>query len=349
MEKPGIFPLRSALTQLIIFVTGFTILVLFRIWNYLIFHSTVELFAICISWAIFILVWNLRYYVKSDYLLFVGVSLVFVSCIDLLHTLAYKGMNVIPNADSNLPTQLWIAARYSESVYLLAAPIFLDKKLRLRIAMPVLVLVLAALLLSIFVWKVFPVCYVEGKGLTTFKIVSEFIISGIFVGAIVALFFKRSEFDTSTFMLLAGALAIKVLSEMSFTLYADVYGIFNMAGHFLKLASFYLIYYALVRTSIIEPYRSIFRDLVSSAEALRGEKSQLEEVLVKIKVLKGLLTMCASCKRVCDMGKWKNVDEYIKAHTDVEISHGICPDCAAKLYPDLAEQDAGKMDAGCDG
>ncbi len=59
----------------------------------------------------------------------------------------------------------------------------------------------------------------------------------------------------------------------------------------------------------------------------------LKEALNKISTLRGLLPICAACKKIRDdKGYWKHVETYISEHSDVDFSHGICPDCAKKLY-----------------
>ena len=62
----------------------------------------------------------------------------------------------------------------------------------------------------------------------------------------------------------------------------------------------------------------------------------LEEALTRVKTLSGLLPMCASCKKIRDdRGFWNQVENYISAHSAATFTHGICPECARKLYPDL--------------
>ncbi|MFH1213492.1 MAG: PAS domain S-box protein [Candidatus Neomarinimicrobiota bacterium] len=63
---------------------------------------------------------------------------------------------------------------------------------------------------------------------------------------------------------------------------------------------------------------------------------ELQEAINKINTLKGLLPICANCKKIRDdKGYWNNVETYIHSHADVEFTHGICPDCMKKLYPDF--------------
>lgn len=62
----------------------------------------------------------------------------------------------------------------------------------------------------------------------------------------------------------------------------------------------------------------------------------LQDALCKIKTLSGLLPICSYCKKVRDdKGYWKQIDAYIHENTEADISHGICPDCAEKYYPDM--------------
>jgi PAS domain S-box-containing protein len=62
----------------------------------------------------------------------------------------------------------------------------------------------------------------------------------------------------------------------------------------------------------------------------------LESALGTVKTLSGLLPICASCKKIRDeIGQWVEVEVYVRNHSEADFSHGICPECAAKLYPDL--------------
>jgi PAS domain S-box-containing protein len=64
----------------------------------------------------------------------------------------------------------------------------------------------------------------------------------------------------------------------------------------------------------------------------------LQKALAEVKQLSGFLPICASCKKIRDdKGYWKEVETYISDHSEAQFSHGICPDCARKLYPELFE------------
>lgn len=78
------------------------------------------------------------------------------------------------------------------------------------------------------------------------------------------------------------------------------------------------------------------------AERRRAEEqrekliAELREALAKVKTLSGLLPICASCKKIRDdQGYWHQVEVYVRDHSEADFSHGICPDCQKKLYPEL--------------
>jgi two-component system, response regulator PdtaR len=67
--------------------------------------------------------------------------------------------------------------------------------------------------------------------------------------------------------------------------------------------------------------------------------AQLEEALLQVKRLSGLLPICASCKKIRDnQGRWCQIEEYITTHSEAGFSHGICPQCARVLYPEYSKQ-----------
>lgn len=64
-----------------------------------------------------------------------------------------------------------------------------------------------------------------------------------------------------------------------------------------------------------------------------------EKALSEVRILSGMLPICASCKNVRDdQGYWKQIEEYLQTHSEAVFSHSICPDCAKNLYPELYEE-----------
>jgi len=437
------------------------------LWSYLLFHSLAEFFSVVIACGIFIVAINTRDFLDNNYLLYLGISYLFVGFVDTIHTLAYKGMGVFPGYDADLPTQLWIGARYLESLSLFIAPFFMHKKLKVLPLFIIYIIVVSSLLVSIFT-GFFPHCFLEGYGLTLFKKVSEYIISLILVFSLIFLVRLRHEFDHRVLIMLVWSIITTIFSELAFTLYVSVYGFSNFVGHILKILSFYLIYKALIETGLKKPYALLWLKTKKSEEMLRAERDKikqyldiagvilliigadekielinkkgcevlgckeeeiigknwfdsfipasireemrrifaqiisgeviphayvenpvltkegkerliawhntlirdergnvvaslssgeditekrqiekerealiekLEKALSQVKVLSGLLPICASCKKIRnDQGYWIQIETYLRDHSEAEFSHGLCPECKERLYPELTKK-----------
>ncbi len=245
------------------------------LYSYLLFHSLLELFNVLTASVIFVLAWHTRRIQDNRYLLFIGISCLSSGTLDLTHTLAYKGMGIFTGYSADLPTQLWIAFRYVASLSFLAAPLFVKRTFPAGKILAAYGLLTVVLLFAIFSGR-FPACFIEGSGLTTFKIVSEYIIAFFFLASLVLLLRQRKLFDRAVLRLMIAAALAAVLSELFFTHYVSVFGPANMIGHFFLLASTLCIYRAIVVTGVAEPSRLLFRDLKSSEEGLQKARDELE-------------------------------------------------------------------------
>jgi len=101
-----------------------------------------------------------------------------------------------------------------------------------------------------------------------------------------------------------------------------------------------------IEPEIIRSKASVFlelhrqRRLIEEQSALLAAKvAALQDALEQIKTLRGILPICSVCKKIRnDSGYWEQVEQYICEHSEAGFSHGICPDCLRKEYPDLAEE-----------
>jgi two-component system sensor histidine kinase VicK len=88
--------------------------------------------------------------------------------------------------------------------------------------------------------------------------------------------------------------------------------------------------------------KAVFNDMVEKRQQREQERERLigdlQEAIAKVKVLSGMLPICASCKNIRDdQGYWKQIESYIQEHSEAEFTHGLCPECAHKLYPEFAK------------
>lgn len=319
--------------------------------NYLLFHCLAEISSIVIAISFFLITWNSKKYLKNQYLLFIGIAYLFIAFLDLLHTLSYKGMPIFIDYDF-YANQIWIGARYMESITLVSAFYFLEKNRQIRpeVLVSIYTAVTVLLVLSIFYWKIFPVCFVEGSGLTPFKKISEYIICMILISGAWLLYRNKGRFEPNVFKLLFISIICTIISELAFTFYISNYGFSNLIGHYFKLFSFYLIYKSIIETCVQKPYELIFRELDSTIYSLNNEIKRrinaekdrekvikdLKNALAEVKTLSGLIPICSHCKKIRDdQGFWNQLEQYIAEHSDATLSHGICPDCIKKHYPDM--------------
>jgi PAS domain S-box-containing protein len=247
--------------------------------NYLLFHSIVELVSIVIAATVFIITFNSIRYIENAYLVMVGIASLFIGILDLLHTLSFKGMPIFTDYDY-YANQLWIAARYLESLTLLVSFFLLYTRRKVNPALVIAgyLIVTGLLVASILHFKVFPVCFIEGRGLTPFKVYSEYVICGILAASMFMLTKSRRFFSPSVYRLLMYSMMFAIGSEICFTIYVDNYGISNLVGHYFKLFAFLMIYRAIVATGIEEPYRLIFWELNQANHSLKKEVELRKEL-----------------------------------------------------------------------
>ena len=175
--KKWILPLAILLGCVVIFF-------LMNFYSFLLFHTFIEVFSVTVMFSVFAFFWLTRDRIENNFYLILGSGFLFIGIIDLFHTLSYKGMNIFEGFDANLPTQLWIAGRYLQLLTILLAIFTIKKKIHLKYVIFGYFVVTSVILITLFVFPIFPDCFIEGQGLTPFKKVSEYIISAGFIAAI---------------------------------------------------------------------------------------------------------------------------------------------------------------------
>ena len=240
------------------------VLVLISRFNYLLFHSLVEIAIISTGFITFAFTWHLRRF-ESGYLLIVGILLGFTAFIGAFHMLSFKGIGVFGN-DANLPTQLWIASRYQLSLFLLFASLFPRKKFDPKILLTTICISTLSLLALVFSGH-FPDCFIMGQGQTDFKINSEYIISLILIISMTLFWLNRKSYTAHVSLLIMAFFGFSILAELVFTSYLGVYDLSNMLGHIFQLISSYILYKAIVETGLEYPFDLMFKNLNEAVKA----------------------------------------------------------------------------------
>lgn len=243
--------------------------------NYNLFHSLADGASIVIAASAFTIIWNSRRSVDNKYFLYAGIGFLFFALLDLMHLLGNKDMGVFPGY-GNLGPTFYIAGRYVLSVSLLIAPLFINRKLNTSLIFALYSLTTSLILLSVFYWNVFPACFIEGTGLTPFKVVSDYVICLILLASIGLLLINRRSFDSKVLRTIVFSTILFIATGLTFTLYTDPFGVTNMVGHLFQIASFYLVYLAFIETSVTKPQDILFRRLKQSEEQLNLNVQQLD-------------------------------------------------------------------------
>lgn len=145
--------------------------------------------------------------------------------------------------------------------------------------------------------------------------------------------------------LLAGAVATQVADRWAFKLYMSAMLGPALVGILLVRHSRYeetMIPLMLVFAAFMwSAHGHAYQTLVDGLRAVENQEILLHELqtaLAEVRTLRGLIKICAECKRVLtDEGSWEQFESYVRGHTDVEFSHGICPDCARKVWSATSE------------
>lgn len=253
-------------------------------YSFLLFHTLVESIRIFVLGGMFVLAWHSRRWSGNAFLSVIGIAAVFIAGLELLHTLGYKGVGILKGFDANLPTQLWIAFRYLESLSFLLAAGVAHRRVNGRVLIGGYAAITAVLIAAVLT-GVFPDCYVEEQGLTAFKIGSEYVIAGIFVASLLVLYGQRSHFDNAVLATIMASIVLGILAELAFTQYVSVFGAANEYGHYLLLASAYFLYRAVLVTGIVAPYDLLFRNLKQKEAELESKVIERTAALRKSQAL----------------------------------------------------------------
>jgi signal transduction histidine kinase len=239
-------------------------------YDYLLFHGFAEMFSIAVASTVFLFSWSSRGYTANRPFVMLGIGYLFVAVLDLLHTLSYQGMTVLPFGQ-DYATKLWVAARGLQALVTLAFVLLtvLHRTVPHWLAFSACGAVAAAAVVSIFWWNIFPLCFVEGQGVTPFKKASEYVICAVLAISILLLWRNSSSIGRQERNLLIAAFGFNIASELVFTMYASAYGYQNLIGHYLKIGSFFLAYQALFASEVRRRIRLI--------EELETSKARLEK------------------------------------------------------------------------
>lgn len=312
-------------------------------------HFFAILFQAIISFCVFVFAWNSRKMVDGNFLCFIGTAFLFVGLVHIGHLICLKWILTVEETTAsgsllplrslpagearalNYAAQLWFLARYVESASFALSFLFLRIKVSRTLYFTLYASVAALLLLTLFEWHTFPVCFTATDGFTSFNSWSHLVISLIYAGALFLLFGYRRYFEKKMFHLLAAALLIAALTEFGFLWKGIHYDSSYPIADLLKCLSVYLIYRAIISTGFARPAEIPLRDLKHGQLTLARERDKLFSIL---DLLPAFIYIQAEANTISYANRrFKDIFGDIDGRRCHEIFHGYhtaCNNCPAK-------------------
>ena len=249
--------------------------------NFLVYHTISELISVMITFLI--LITSLYHYElnKSNKLIILGIAFGFVSCFDLMHLFTYKGMGILADNNAwNTSTQLDIVGRFIESLSFLICFLLPAKEYNLKKIFFNYFFILVLVMFSIFSFNIFPECYIEGYGLTSFKIISQYVSCIILFIATIIFINQNYKDSNKPNIFIICSLILNITYGLLFAYYSNSTDIFSSIGHFLKPISFYLFYTALIKSDFNKTHSS----LIEINNILEQKNLHLEKLIYQLKL-----------------------------------------------------------------
>lgn len=244
--------------------------------NYLVVQTLTRILALIVVSNTFLIAWNCRKFLDNTYFIFLATAYFFGGCLDLLYTLTY--VKIFVPSGFNIACQLWVAARYLESISLIIAPYFIARKLAIEIFLSGYSIVTFLAIRSIFVGNIFPDCYIQGVGVTRFTHISNLFICLMLIAALALLVQKYKHFETYILQLLSFSLLLAIGCQL-----LSIFGFLhnelsNKAIDVLNVFLVYVNYKSIVYVGLLKPQKFLAnklksqeRDLYLAAEELKLE------------------------------------------------------------------------------
>lgn len=246
--------------------------------RHLVLHNFLEGFAIAVSVMVFAYGWSTYGATQPRSVTIIAAGFLAVGVLDFAHMLSYAGMpEFVTPGSPNKAIYFWLMARLAAALTLLAVVLWggsregLGPRCRLVLFAGVLAMCALCYYLVLFMPAALPPMFVAGTGLTALKIGIENFLILLQLATAALLIWRPGRSGLPDGARLVAALGIMVLSELCFTLYAQVFDAFNVLGHVYKTVAYYLIY----RSVFVASVRMPFERLKASEAALRESEQQV--------------------------------------------------------------------------
>lgn len=260
------------------------------------FHAIVELFTILVACLIALAGFKAKVTEETRYLRLLSTVFLCVAFIDLAHMLTYKGALFSGSLGPNPPTQFWTLGRLVEAIGLAIVFVCPFQCRHQKAYVRSLIVLSIAGVVAIYPLSIFPDAFIESRGLTPFKIYSEYVVMGLVALAWLAVWVKRRTLQAVNVSCLMVSFALTIIAELCFTQYVSVYGDANAVGHLFRFMATYFLY----------------RGLFSDRYALRHSVFQINPLHVTIIILSCIIWLTVGISvRYIEQERQKNDSLYL--------------------------------------
>ena len=254
--------------------------------GYLPLHILMEVAAISVAAIVFGIAWSVHRYRPDGRAMVLGVSFLGVALLDLSHTLSFAGMpDFFTPSGPEKGINFWLAARTLAAVAFVAMAFWprrwddwLTRQSRVLGLLIMLVVVVAVHGVLLVYPQHLPRTYIQGEGLTPFKIGFEYVLIGAYLLAGAGFLVMIRAPDSYGAAYLALASFTMAMSEYFFTLYANVTDVYNVVGHLYKIVAYAFLYRALFVETVQRPYEA----LLATEEQQRATLDTLPDLLFEV-------------------------------------------------------------------
>ena len=251
-------------------------------------HTAMETLSIVISMLVFGVAWNAYSRERASNTIVLATGLLAAGLLDFAHMMSYAGMPewVTPSGPEKA-INFWLVARLAFAIALLAVALrpwapFRNPAARYWLLAAALGFSAMCYWVGLYHPDILPHTFIEGQGLTRFKIEAEYFIIILMMMATVLFWRQAHRPETPEATGLLAAAAITVLSELSFTLYSDVTDIFNLLGHFYKVLAYLFVYHTVFIGSVHEPFQRVKQAEAEQQQALKKLSAVLQDTVQAI-------------------------------------------------------------------
>lgn len=249
--------------------------------TFLTWHSLFEFISIFAAFSIFIVTYYTYEESKNIRMIIFASAFLFMGILDVFHALSYKGMAdfFVPNTSADRATTFWVLSRLIGNIGLLIGVSFPKDKIskinKSLFIIPVLILAISIFISATYYPGFIPPMFIEGYGLTNFKIFLELMVILIMIIILIKVIEEYKSTNLKKEYLFSMGILLSIFSELAFIGYASVYDAYNYLGHFYKLIAFFILFKSIYTENVKMPYHEIKK----AKNALLRQSEKLDQLV----------------------------------------------------------------------